>query len=87
MTYLKTYPVPLPTADEQREIAGVFRGLIVKAAVHRRRRALLGELFRALLHQLMTGRIRVHDLGLPELDTAAGLDLRRYSPAALNTAS
>ena len=67
--YLKTYPVPVPSLDEQREIAGVFAALDRKEKVHERKRAALAALFRTLLHQLMTAQLRVHDIDLPELET------------------
>jgi type I restriction enzyme, S subunit len=62
--YLKTYPVPIPSYDEQHEIAGVFAALEQKERVHVRKRQTLNDLFRTLLHQLMTAQIRVHDLDL-----------------------
>ena len=68
--YLKTYPIPVPPLDEQREIAGVFAALDRKEKVHERKHAALTALFRTLLHQLMTAQLRVHNLGLPELETA-----------------
>jgi type I restriction enzyme, S subunit len=68
--YLKTYSVPVPSLNEQREIAGVFAALDRKEKVHERKHATLTALFRTLLHQLMTVQIRVHDLDLSELETA-----------------
>ena len=68
--YLKTYPVPLPSREEQREIADIFAGLEQKEQLHIRRSRALNDLFRTLLHQLMTAQIRVHDLDLSGL----GLD-------------
>ncbi len=62
--YLKTYPVPVPALGEQREIADMFAALDRKEKVHHRRCASLTDLFRTLLHQLMTAQIRVHDLEL-----------------------
>ena len=38
-----------------------------KIAVVQTKRRLLEDLFRTLLHQLMTAQIRVHDLDLSEL--------------------
>ncbi|MFZ2540438.1 MAG: restriction endonuclease subunit S [Gallionella sp.] len=72
--FLKTYPIPLPSLSEQREIADVFATLDRKEKVHEGKHAALTDLFRTLLHQLMTAQIRVHDLDLPELEIAgAGL--------------
>ena len=66
--YLKTYPVPVPALDEQREIADVFAALDQKEKVHQRKHAALTALFRTLLHQLMMAQLRVHNLDLPELE-------------------
>ncbi|MBI1747496.1 MAG: restriction endonuclease subunit S [Acidobacteria bacterium] len=65
--YLKTYPIPVPSLDEQREIVGVFAALDRKEKVHERKHATLTALFRTLLHQLMTAQIRVYNLDLSEL--------------------
>jgi type I restriction enzyme S subunit len=62
--YLKTYPIPVPSPDEQREIAAVFAALDQKEKTHERKHAILTALFRTLLHQLMTAQIRVHDLDI-----------------------
>lgn len=62
-------PLPLPpTVDEQREIVAVLDAIDRKIDLHRRKRAVLDELFKALLHKLMTGEIRVADLDLSALD-------------------
>ena len=66
--YLKTYHIPVPSLEEQREIADLFAALDRKQKVHERKHASLTDLFRSLLHQLMTAQIRVHDLDLPELE-------------------
>ncbi len=59
-------PLP-PTLDEQREIVSILEAIDRKIDLHRRKRAVLDELFRALLHKLMTGEIRVSDLDLSAL--------------------
>jgi type I restriction enzyme S subunit len=64
--YLKTYPIPVPSLDEQHDIAQIFAGLDRKQGVHESKLATLGTLFRTLLHQLMTAQIRVHDFNLNE---------------------
>lgn len=69
--YLKTYPVPMPSREEQHEIAGMFAGLEQKERVHIRKRQTLNDLFRTLLCQLMTAQIRVHDLDLSFLEQEA----------------
>lgn len=45
--------------DEQREIAALLRTIDDKIAHHEQRQKLLRELFRTLLHDLMTARRRV----------------------------
>ena len=69
-TKLKAFPVPVPpTLDEQREIVAILDAIDRKIDLHRRKRALLDELFKALLHKLMTGEIRVSDLDLSALSS------------------
>jgi type I restriction enzyme, S subunit len=53
-----------PTKDEETEITESFRALDAKAEVQMRKQVLLTDLFRTLLHQLMTAQIRVNDLDL-----------------------
>lgn len=59
-----------PTLDEQREIVAVLDAIDCKIDLHKRRRAALDELFKLLLHKLMTGKIRIADLDLSALETA-----------------
>ena len=56
---VKEQIVPLPPMDEQSEIVSILDAIDRKIDLHRRKRAVLEELFRALLHKLMTGEIRV----------------------------
>lgn len=65
--YLKTYPIPIPTIEEQRRIAETLAALERKERVHERKHRSLSDLFRTLLHQLMTAQIRVQNLDIPEL--------------------
>ena len=51
-------PVP-PTREEQLEIVAVLTAIDRKIDLHRRKRTTLDELFKTLLHKLMTGKIRV----------------------------
>jgi type I restriction enzyme, S subunit len=68
--YLRTYPIPVPSLDEQHEITSVFTVIDRKEKAHELKHILLTSLFRTLLHQLMTAQIRVHDLDLPKLEAA-----------------
>jgi type I restriction enzyme S subunit len=65
---VRDLPVVYPqTKDEQNEIVAVLDALDRKVALHREKRAVLDELFKSLLHKLMTGEIRVADLDVPGL--------------------
>ena len=55
--------------DEQREISAVLDAIDCKINLHRRKRAVLDDLFEVLLHKMMTGEIRVSDLDLPTITT------------------
>lgn len=48
--------------DEQQEIAAILAAIDKKIDLHRRKRAVLNDLFKALLYKLMTGEIRVGSL-------------------------
>lgn len=60
--------MPLPSLAEQREIVTILDAIDRKIDLHRKKRAALDDLFKALLHKLMTGEIRVSDLDLSEED-------------------
>ena len=51
--------VPLPTLDEQREIACILSSADRKIEAEEQRKAALQALFKSMLQQLMTGRVRV----------------------------
>lgn len=59
---LKALPIPLPEREDQVGIVEVLQAIDRKIDLHRRKRAVLDELFKTLLHKLMTGAIRVADL-------------------------
>ena len=61
---VKEQVVPVPDLEEQREIVTILDALDRKIDLHRKKRAVLDDLFKALLHKLMTGDIRVGDLNL-----------------------
>ena len=63
-TKLRTVLFPLPVIGEQQNIVAVLDAIDRKIDLHRRKRAVLEELFKALLHKLMTGEIRVGELEL-----------------------
>ncbi len=65
--FLRDLPVPVPPMNEQREIAAILDAIDRKIDLHRKKRVVLVELFKVLLHKLMTGEIRVSDLDLSVL--------------------
>jgi type I restriction enzyme, S subunit len=54
-TSLKAFLIPLPKIVEQREIASHLSAVDAKLAAEEKRRVALDNLFRSLLHNLMTG--------------------------------
>ena len=56
--------IPVPSAAEQAELESSFRTLDEKLGQHTGRKAALQDLFRTLLHELMTAAIRVDELEL-----------------------
>ncbi|MDE3268444.1 MAG: restriction endonuclease subunit S [Chloroflexota bacterium] len=62
-TKLRTVLFPLPTKDEQQEIVANLDAIDRQIDLHRRKRTVLEELFKALLHKLMTGEVRAEELG------------------------
>jgi type I restriction enzyme, S subunit len=64
----ESIPIALPSLDEQKEIASVLEAADDKAEKELARQQCLADLFRTLLHQLMTTQVRVHDLDLSALD-------------------
>lgn len=57
--------LPKPILSEQKEIADSLSIFDSKLAVAEKKQKILEELFRTLLHQLMTGQTRVNDIDLP----------------------
>ena len=62
-----TIPIWFPDDDQQCEIITIFDAIDHKIDLHRRKRSVLDELFKALLHKLLTGEIRVDELDLSEI--------------------
>ena len=73
---IRDFVIPLPPLDEQREIARMLQAVDAKIAAEERRRAALEELFKTLLHALMSGRIRVPNIvgGQRSRDSAPDAD-------------
>lgn len=65
---LRRSPIPLPPLREQQEIARLLGTIDHKIHAEEARMQALDVLFKTLLHQLMTGKVRVKDLPLPETE-------------------
>lgn len=64
---LKRFRIPITSREEQDDIVSILNMVDRKIENHRIKRALFDDLFRTLLHQLMTAQIRVDDINLSEL--------------------
>lgn len=65
---IETFQVACPRdPTEADEIVAILNAIDRKTDLHSRKRAVLDELFKALLHKLMTGEIRVADLDFTAL--------------------
>jgi|SRR5579875_2063031 len=64
---VKAQPIPLPPSYEQRGIVAILDAIDRKITLHHKKKQVLEELFKTLLHKLMTGKIRVADLDLSVL--------------------
>ena len=65
---VRNFRVAVPsTRDEQQEIVAILDAIDRKVDLHRRKKAVLEELFKSVLHKLMTGEVRVADLDLSAL--------------------
>ena len=59
---VKSIIVPIPSLGEQDEIAGALEATELKIAHAASKAAILQDLFRTLLHELMTAKTRVHQI-------------------------
>jgi type I restriction enzyme S subunit len=60
--HVRSFQIPVPSLNEQRAIARILQAVVSKITAAERKRAGLEELFRAMLGELMTGRVRVKTL-------------------------
>lgn len=67
---LKSFLIPKPPLPEQKEIAHILSTVDKKIEVEEKRKATLSELFKTMLHKLMTGEIRVRDVEFADLGFA-----------------
>ncbi len=62
--FLRPWPLPLPSFEQQTEIAEAFTATDRKIRLATQKKTQLQDLFRTLLHELMTAKTRVHRLEL-----------------------
>lgn len=66
--FLKPWPIVKPPATEQAEIVRILATVDTKIAAEQTRKRTLAILFRTLLHNLMTGKVRVNDLDISTVE-------------------
>jgi type I restriction enzyme, S subunit len=59
---IKSFAAPRPPVNEQQEIARILSTVDIKIEAEENRKSALQTLFKTMLHQLMTGKVRVKDL-------------------------
>ncbi len=59
---IRSFPLTFPKPDEQAAVVTAFESLDQKRVLHERKKTQLRDLFRTLLHELMTAKTRVHEL-------------------------
>ena len=73
---IETFKVPCPTNKEEGdEIVAILDAIDSKIDLHKRKRAVLDDLFKSLLHKLVTGEVRVSDLDFSPLGPATGQEV------------
>jgi type I restriction enzyme S subunit len=72
---LDQFMIPVPSEDEQNGISAILDAIDQKIDLHKRKKAVLEELFRTLLHKLMTGEVLVSDLDLSALETTPAVEV------------
>lgn len=66
---IERFKIPCPSNSKEAEaIVAVLDAMERKTELHRRKRGVLEDLFKTLLHKLMTGEIQVSDLNLTDLE-------------------
>jgi type I restriction enzyme S subunit len=59
---IATFLIPLPPLEEQNQIAYILSTIDKKIEVEQKRKEILKELFKTMLHKLMSGEIRLKDV-------------------------
>ena len=68
---VKRIKIPLPSIEEQREIASIFFSIDSKIKFVFNMSKNLSDLFETLLNVLMTGKIRVKDIEFEKIENLA----------------
>jgi type I restriction enzyme S subunit len=86
---IREMKIALPSLDEQRQIVAILQAADARAGLLCRKHSALADLFRTLLHRLMTGQLRTEDLVLPESNvrTQAHLEAARAPRPAMPRSS
>lgn len=71
--FLTPWSVVVPPDDEQIEIVAILEAIDRKINLHRKKRAVLDDLFKVLLHKLMTGEIRIEEFDLSAVERMSSL--------------
>ena len=71
ITKQRGLPVLVPEIDDQRELANISGRFDEKIRQAISKKKAYANLFRTLLHELMTAKTRVHNLEIPKLDLVA----------------
>lgn len=76
---IKKQIVPIPSLEEQQEIVTILKTIDHKVDLHRRKRAILEELLKTLLHKIMVKEIRIRDLDCSMLSRrSSGMEYERW---------
>jgi len=67
---IRSFPLTFPKPDEQAAVVTIFESLDEKRILHERKRTQLQDLFRTLLHELMTAKTRVNELEVGKVAVA-----------------
>jgi type I restriction enzyme S subunit len=59
LSFIKAFPIPLPPLEEQQKIAQILQSIDQRIEKEEKYKKALQNLFKSLLHNLMTGKIRV----------------------------
>ncbi len=63
---IRSFPLTFPKLDEQAAMVAACESLDAKRVLHERKKAQLQDLFRTLLHELMTSKTRLYKIELEQ---------------------